>query len=85
MSNDIEQEYFSDSITEEIINVLAQIPMLKVAGRTSCFTFKNRNKDLRHIGSVMKVNHILEGSVRKSGNKLRITAQLIKVQDVFHL
>jgi adenylate cyclase len=85
MSNDIEQEYFSDGITEEIINVLAQVPTLKVAGRTSCFTFKNKNKDLRHIGSVLNVNHILEGSVRKSGNKLRITAQLIKVQDGFHL
>jgi adenylate cyclase len=85
MSNDMEQEYFSDGITEEIINVLAQVPALKVAGRTSSFAFKNKNKDLRHIGSVLNVNHILEGSVRKSGNKLRITAQLIKVQDGFHL
>jgi adenylate cyclase len=85
MSNDMEQEYFSDGITEEIINVLAQVPTLKVAGRTSSFTFKNKNEDLRHIGSLLNVNHILEGSVRKSGNKLRITAQLIKVQDGFHL
>ncbi len=85
MSNDMEQEYFSDGITEEIINVLAQVPKLKVAGRTSSFTFKNKNEDLRHIGSLLNVNHILEGSVRKSGNKLRITAQLIKVQDGFHL
>jgi adenylate cyclase len=85
MSDDIEQEYFSDGITEEIINVLAQVSSLKVAGRTSSFTFKNKNKDLRHIGSLLNVNHILEGSVRKSGNKLRITAQLIKVQDGFHL
>jgi adenylate cyclase len=85
MSDDMEQEYFSDGITEEIINVLAQVPALKVAGRTSSFTFKNKNKDLRHIGSLLNVNHILEGSVRKSGNKLRITAQLIKVQDGFHL
>jgi adenylate cyclase len=85
MSDDIEQEYFSDGITEEIINVLAQVPALKVAGRTSSFTFKNKNRDLRHIGSLLNVNHILEGSVRKSGNKLRITAQLIKVQDGFHL
>lgn len=85
MSNDIEQEYFSDGITEEIINVLAQVPALNVAGRTSSFSFKNKNADLRQIGAKLNVNHILEGSVRKSGNKLRITAQLIKVEDGFHL
>ena len=85
MSNDAEQEYFSDGITEEIINVLAKIPALKVAGRTSCFTFKNKTTDLRQMGSLLNVNHILEGSVRKSGNKLRITAQLVKVEDGFHI
>ncbi len=85
MSNDREQEYFSDGITEEIINVLAQVPALNVAGRTSSFSFKNKNTDLRQIGAKLSVNHILEGSVRKSGNKLRITAQLIKVEDGFHL
>jgi adenylate cyclase len=85
MSNDVEQEYFSDGITEEIINVLAKIPALKVAGRTSCFTFKNKTADLRQMGSLLNVNHILEGSVRKSGNKLRITAQLVKVEDSFHI
>ena len=85
LSNDMDQEYFSDGITEEIINVLAQAPMLKVAGRTSSFSFKNKNSDLRHIGSMLNVDHILEGSVRKSGNTLRITAQLIKVSDGFHL
>jgi adenylate cyclase len=85
MSNDRGQEYFSDGITEEIINVLAQVPALKVAGRTSSFSFKNKNTDLRQIGAKLSVNHILEGSVRKSGNKLRITAQLIKVEDGFHL
>jgi adenylate cyclase len=85
MSADIEQEYFSDGITEEIINVLAQVSTLKVAGRTSSFSFKNKNTDIRKIGSTLNVNHILEGSVRKSGNKLRITAQLIKVEDGFHL
>lgn len=85
MSNDIEQEYFSDGITEEIINVLASVPTFKVAGRTSCFTFKNKSTDLRQIGSLLNVNHILEGSVRKSGNKLRITAQLVKVEDGYHL
>jgi adenylate cyclase len=84
-SNDPEQEFFSDGITEEIINVLTQVPSLKVAGRTSCFTFKNTNQDLRQIGSLLNVNHILEGSVRKSGNKLRITAQLVKVADGYHL
>jgi adenylate cyclase len=85
MSNDIEQEYFSDGITEEIINVLAKVHSLKVAGRTSCFTFKNKHTDLREMGALLNVNHILEGSVRKSGNKLRITAQLINVEDGYHL
>ena len=85
MSNDVEQEYFSDGITEEIINVFAQIPSLKVAGRTSSFSFKNKNQDLRNIGNLLNVRYLLEGSVRKSGNKLRITAQLIEVEEGFHL
>ena len=85
MSSDPEQEFFSDGISEEIINMLAQVTGLKVAGRTSSFSFKGKNQDLRLIGEQLKVNHILEGSVRKSGNKLRITAQLIKVADGFHL
>lgn len=85
MSNDIEQEYFSDGITEEIINVLAQVPSLRVAGRTSSFSFKNKNQDLRNIGNLLNVRYLLEGSVRKSGNKIRITAQLIEVKDGFHL
>jgi len=85
MSSDPEQEYFSDGISEEIINMLAQVPGLKVAGRTSSFSFKGKNQDLRLIGEQLSVNHILEGSVRKSGNKLRITAQLIKVADGFQL
>ena len=85
MSSDPEQEYFSDGISEEIINMLAQVPGLKVAGRTSSFSFKGKNQDLRLIGEQLNVNHILEGSVRKSGNKLRITAQLIKVADGYHL
>ena len=84
-SNDAEQEYFSDGITEEIINVLAKVHSLKVAGRTSCFTFKNKHTDLREVGALLNVNHILEGSIRKSGNKLRITAQLINVEDGYHL
>ena len=85
MSSDLEQEFFSDGISEEIINMLAQVPGLKVSGRTSSFSFKGKNLDLRSIGEQLKVSHILEGSVRKSGNKLRITAQLIKVDDDFHL
>jgi adenylate cyclase len=85
MSSDPEQEFFSDGISEEIINMLAQVPGLKVAGRTSSFTFKGKNQNLSTIGEQLKVNHILEGSVRKSGNKIRITAQLIKVADGYHL
>ena len=85
MSNDADQEYFSDGISEEIINRLAQVPGLKVMGRTSCFAFKGKNLDLKLIGGQLKVGNILEGSVRKSGNILRITAQLINVVDGFHL
>jgi TolB-like protein len=85
MSNDPEQEYFSDGISEEIINTLVQIPTLKVAGRTSSFSFKNKNEDLRLIGEKLNVNTILEGSVRKAGNRIRITAQLIEVSTGFHM
>ena len=85
MSSDPEQEYFSDGISEDIINDLAQVSELKVIGRTSSFAFKGKNLDLKFIGEQLKVSHILEGSVRKSGNKLRITAQLISVVDGFHL
>jgi adenylate cyclase len=85
MSSDPEQEFFSDGISEEIINMLAQVSDLKVAGRTSSFSFKGKNQDLRIIGELLNVNLILEGSVRKSANKLRITAQLIKVADGYHL
>ena len=85
MSSDPEQEYFSDGISEEIINLLAQVPDLKVIGRTSSFAFKGKNMDLKVIGEQLNVNHLLEGSVRKAGNKLRITAQLIEVNSGFHL
>jgi serine/threonine-protein kinase len=85
MSNDPEQEYFSDGITEEIINILAQVQGMKVIGRTSSFAFKGKNIDLKLIGTQLNVSYILEGSVRRSGNKLRITAQLIKASDGFHL
>jgi len=85
MSSDPEQEYFSDGIAEEILNTLAQVKELKVAGRTSSFAFKGHNEDLRQIGETLGVSHILEGSVRKSGNKVRITAQLIQAKDGFHV
>ncbi len=85
MSSDPEQEYFSDGISEEILNALAKVKALKVAGRTSSFAFKGKSQDLRRIGEALGVNYILEGSVRKSGNMVRITAQLIQVEDGFHL
>jgi len=80
-----DQEYFSDGISEEILNVLVRIPGLGVAGRTSSFAFKGRNEDLRVIGEALGVNHVLEGSVRRSGTRLRITAQLIRSSDGFHI
>ena len=85
ISSDKEQEYFSDGITEEILNLLASVKELKVAGRTSSFAFKGQNDDLRRIGDLLGVEHILEGSVRKSGATVRITAQLVQVEDGFHL
>jgi len=85
MSAGGDQEYFSDGITEEILNVLARMPDLKVAGRTSSFKFKGVNEDLRVIGEQLGVAHILEGSIRKQGERVRITAQLIKADDGFHL
>ena len=85
ISSDKEQEYFSDGITEEILNSLASVKGLKVAGRTSSFAFKGQNQDLRKIGDLLGVDHILEGSVRKSGATVRITAQLVQVEDGFHL
>ena len=85
MSSDSEQEFFSDGITEEILNALAAVKELKVAGRTSSFAFKGQNQDLREIGETLGVEHILEGSVRKAGTKIRITAQLIQVDDGFHM
>jgi TolB-like protein/tetratricopeptide (TPR) repeat protein len=85
MSSDTEQEFFSDGITEEILNSLASVKELKVAGRTSSFAFKGQNDDLRRIGDSLGVAHILEGSVRKAGAQVRITAQLIQVDNGFHL
>ena len=85
MSNDPDQEFFSDGMSEEILNSLSHLKDLKVASRTSSFQFKGKNIDLREIGNNLGVGTVLEGSVRKQGNKLRITAQLINVEDGFHL
>jgi serine/threonine-protein kinase len=84
LSGDPEAEYFSDGITEEIINALARIPGLRVAARTSCFAFRGKAADLADIGAKLKVKTVLEGSVRRSGQRLRITAQLVKVRDGYH-
>ncbi len=85
MSADPENEYFSDGITEEIINALTKIQGLKVTSRTSSFAFKGIDQDIRRIGHTLDVATILEGSVRKAGSRVRITAQLIKVDDGFHI
>jgi serine/threonine protein kinase/tetratricopeptide (TPR) repeat protein len=85
MSADPENEYFSDGLTEELLNVLARNPKLKVTGRTSSFAFKGKQEDLREIGQKLGVKTLLEGSVRKAGNRVRITTQLVKVSDGFHL
>lgn len=85
MSPDRDNEYFSDGLTEELLNSLAKIRDLKVAGRTSSFAYKGRDQDLRVIGEELGVAHLLEGSVRKAGNRLRITAQLVKAADGYHL
>jgi adenylate cyclase len=85
MSATKDQEYFTDGISEELLNLLAKIPELKVIGRTSSFQFKGKNEDLRSIGQKLSVAHLLEGSVRKSGDKIRLTAQLIRADDGTHL
>ena len=85
MSDDPEAEYFSDGMTEEIINALAQLRDLRVAARTSCFAFKGKTPDLGDVGAKLKVATVLEGSVRRAGNRLRVTAQLVKVADGYHL
>lgn len=85
MSNDPDQEYFSDGISEEILNSLVHMEGLKVAGRTSSFSFKGKGEDIRSIGKKLNVQMVLEGSVRKDGTKIRVTAQLINVKDGFHI
>lgn len=85
MSAELGNEYFSDGISEEIINALVQVPDLQVAARTSSFSFKGKSDDLRTIASKLNVRTVLEGSVRKAGLRIRITAQLINAADGFHL
>jgi serine/threonine protein kinase/Flp pilus assembly protein TadD len=85
MSADPENEYFTDGIAEEIINALSKIQALRVASRTSAFAFKGKNQDIRKVGEQLNVSTVLEGSVRKAGTKLRVTAQLVNVADGYHL
>jgi TolB-like protein/predicted Ser/Thr protein kinase len=85
MSRDADDEYFSDGLAEEIINLLAHVSGLKVIARTSAFAFKGKNEDIRKIAETLGVNSVLEGSVRRAGNRLRITAQLIHAADGSHL
>jgi TolB-like protein len=85
MSSDPEQEYFSDGISEEILNVLAQLPNLHVTSRSSAFQFKGDDIDIPSVAAQLGVEHVLEGSVRKSGNRVRITAQLIEAGQDRHL
>jgi len=85
MSDDPSNDYFSDGMSEELLNLLAGIPELKVTARTSSFSFKDRDLDIPTIGRLLNVAHVLEGSVRKSDRQLRITAQLINVESGFHI
>jgi TolB-like protein/Tfp pilus assembly protein PilF/predicted Ser/Thr protein kinase len=85
MSGDKDNEYFSDGLSEEIINALAQLPGLKVTARTSAFAFRGKEQDIRKIAETLNVRNILEGSVRRAGNRIRVTAQLINAADGYHL
>jgi serine/threonine-protein kinase len=85
MSADPENEYFADGMTEEIINALAKVPAMQVASRTSCFAFKGKEVDIRQIGERLGVSSVLEGSVRKVGNRIRIAAQLVNVENGYDL
>lgn len=85
LSGDKDNEYFSDGLAEEIINALAHIPGLKVIARTSAFAFKDRNEDVRQIAQALGVTKVLEGSVRRSGDRIRVTAQLVSATDGTHL
>jgi TolB-like protein len=85
LSADKENEYFSDGLAEEIINALTKVPELRVIARTSAFAFRGKEQDLRAIGQRLRVGTILEGSVRRAGNRIRVTVQLIKAADESHL
>ncbi|MCK5597706.1 MAG: protein kinase, partial [Candidatus Eisenbacteria sp.] len=85
MSPDPENDYFGDGLAEELANALAQLPQLRVVARTSAFQFRGKDSDIREIGAKLNVGTVLEGSVRKAGSRLRVTAQLISVSDGFHL
>ncbi|MBI4535389.1 MAG: tetratricopeptide repeat protein [Ignavibacteriae bacterium] len=85
MSTDPENEYFSDGISEELLNALSQVEGLRVTSRTSSFVFKGKNQDIREIGQKLNVSSVLEGSVRKAGDRVRITAQLINTVDGYHI
>lgn len=85
MSSDKDQEYFSDGLTEELIDLLSQVPDLRVPARTSSFYFKGKAEDVATIAQKLRVAHVLEGSVRRSGNTMRVTAQLIRAEDGYHL
>jgi eukaryotic-like serine/threonine-protein kinase len=85
MSRDPDDEYFSDGLAEEIINLLAHIPDLKVTARTSSFAFRGKEQDIRRIADSLSVRTILEGSVRRAGSRIRVTAQLINAEDGYHL
>ena len=85
MSGKADEDYFSDGMTEELLNVLAKVPQLKVVARTSVFQFKGKSGDVREIGNKLGVAHILEGCVRRDGQQVRITAQLVRVSDGFHI
>jgi TolB-like protein len=85
MSSDKETDYFSDGLAEELLNLLAKVDSLRVAARTSSFAYKGQNQNIQEIGKELNVGYLLEGSVRRSGDKVRITTQLVSVADGFHL
>ena len=85
MSRDPDDEYFSDGLAEELINLLAHVPNLKVTARTSAFAFRGKEQDIRRIAEALSVRTILEGSVRRAGSRIRVTAQLINAEDGYHL
>ena len=85
MSGDKDNEYFSDGLTETLLHMLAQMPDLQVAARTSSFAFKGQNKPVKEIAAALEVGHVLEGSVQRAGDRVRVTAQLIRASDGFHM